>query len=80
MGYDRGEGVTVGVIDSGTQRDHPDLEVFAGYDLVEGDNDASPECIERPDGRGRWSDARHPASLSRESRHRGERDRGLAKQ
>ena len=49
----RGEGVTVGVIDSGTQRDHPDLEVFAGYDLVEGDNDASPECIERPDGRGR---------------------------
>ncbi len=49
----RGEGVTVGVIDSGTQNDHPDLDVFAGYDLVDGDYDASPECIERPDGRGR---------------------------
>ena len=49
----RGAGVTVGVIDSGTQTDHPDLDVFAGYDLVDGDNDASPDCIERPDGRGR---------------------------
>ena len=52
-GCGEGSGVTVGVIDSGTQNDHPDLEVFAGYDLVDGDNDASPECIERADGRGR---------------------------
>jgi hypothetical protein len=49
----RGAGVVVGVIDSGTQADHPDLEVFAGYDLIDDDFDASPECIERPDGRGR---------------------------
>ena len=60
----RGEGVTVGVIDSGTQRDHPDLEVFAGYDLVEGDNDASPECIERPDGRAGRTAARRSVPIA----------------
>jgi thermitase len=33
----RGRGVTVGVVDSGAQLDHPDLSLVAGWDFVDGD-------------------------------------------
>jgi thermitase len=33
----RGRGVTVGVVDSGAQLDHPDLRLVAGWDFVDGD-------------------------------------------
>ncbi|MBM65436.1 MAG: hypothetical protein CMH55_04285 [Myxococcales bacterium] len=49
----RGAGVRVGVIDTGIQTDHPDLNVLAGYDVIGGDDDPSPECSAARDGRGR---------------------------
>ena len=49
----RGSGVRVGVIDTGIQIDHPDLNILAGYDVIGGDDDPSPECTASRDGRGR---------------------------
>lgn len=37
-----GAGITVGVLDSGVQLDHPDLVVRGGHDYVDRDDDASP--------------------------------------
>jgi subtilase family protein len=40
-GMSRGAGVTVGVVDSGAQLDHPDLQLVAGYDYVADDDTPS---------------------------------------
>lgn len=46
-----GAGVTIAVIDSGVQVDHPDLSVIPGHDYVDRDEDPSPDSsAEGPHG------------------------------
>jgi subtilisin family serine protease len=48
-----GAGVRVGVIDTGTDIAHADLNVIASFDVIDDDRDASAECSSSHDGRGR---------------------------
>jgi subtilisin family serine protease len=47
-----GAGVRVGVIDTGTDIAHADLNVIASFDVIDDDRDASAECSASRDGRG----------------------------
>ena len=70
-GMSRGAGVTVGVVDSGAQFDHPDLQaqLIAGHDYI--DRDESPHGRIRP----RHAGVRHPRCREQHRR----RGRGRAR-
>jgi len=41
--FTKGRGVTVGVVDSGAQATHPDLQLVTGHDFIDGDSDTDDQ-------------------------------------